>query len=253
MTVLVLGGTAEAHAVATELHGHGRDVVTSLAGRVPAPRLPPGRIRVGGFGGPSGLARWLSENAVAAVVDATHPFAAQISLHAAEACAASDVELLRLERPPWRPQPGDRWRAVPDLVAAAAAVEHHQRVFLALGRQDLARFATGDAWFLIRAITPPDPPLPRRHEIVLARGPFGVEDEVALLRENAIDVIVTRNSGGEMSAAKLEAARRRGLEVVMVKRPCPVPGLRTVATVAEVVAWIRDRHRATPMRRAAPP
>jgi precorrin-6A/cobalt-precorrin-6A reductase len=239
MTVLLLGGTSEARELAVALHDAGLPAVTSLAGRT-VPDPPPGELRVGGFGGPEALARYLTERGITAVVDATHPFAAGISATAVAACEAADIPLLRIERPPWRPAPGDRWIAVPDLAAAAAEVpEHGTRVLLTTGRQDAAAFAHVDAaWFLIRSITAPAPPLPPRHEVLLDRGPYTLPGELALLDRHAIDLMVTKNSGGEATAAKLLAARQRGLPVIVVERPPLVPA-RTVATAAEAADLLR--------------
>jgi len=241
MTVLVLSGSPEGTAVAAALRAAGAGAVESLAGRVAAPRRSPGTVRVGGFGGADGLARWLEEHRIRTVVDATHPFAARISTKAAQACAATGVALVRLERPPWRAGEGDRWQSVPDLTAAARAVGARGRVFLALGRQELAPFASLEAWCLIRAVTPPAPPLPRLREVVLARGPFGLDEELHLLETHAIEVMVTRNSGGEGAAAKLAAARRRAIDVIMVERPAPVPGVHVVPSVDDAVAWALGR------------
>lgn len=236
--LLILGGTAEARELAGVLHAQGVPVVSSLAGRVAAPRLPPGEVRIGGFGGSEGLERWLVENAVFAVVDATHPFAARMSTSAFEACARAGVPLLRLERPGWRERPGDRWVWVGDVAAAADAVEGlGRRALLALGRQEVAAFAgIASTWFLIRTVGRPEPPLPPRCELLLDRGPFTASGELALFEEHAIDVVITRDSGGDHTAAKLDAARDRGVPVVVVRRP-PAPDTTAVATVAEATTW----------------
>jgi precorrin-6A/cobalt-precorrin-6A reductase len=239
--VLVLGGTGEARRLATALVGEGIDVVSSLAGRVADPVLPPGEVRVGGFGGVAGLAAWLREHPVSALVDATHPFAATITASAAEAAGLLDVPLLRLQRPGWTPQPGDDWRWVDSLAGAAAAVAGFGSVFLTTGRQGLAAFTGVSARCLVRSVDPPSPPLPERTTVVLARGPFTVEEETALMREHAVEVVVTKDSGGAMTAAKLAAARELGIPVVLVRRP-PVPrGVPVVATVDEALAWVRAR------------
>jgi precorrin-6A/cobalt-precorrin-6A reductase len=240
VNVLVLGGTAEARQLASALHGRpGIAVTSSLAGRVAVPLLPPGDVRIGGFGGVEGLRRWLREKDVGAVVDATHPFARVMTDHAVSATAATSVPLLVLRRDGWRAGPGDRWHRVPDAAAAAALLpELGERVFLATGRGDLAAFAAlDDRWFLLRAVDPPPPPLPVRHRVVLARGPFTADAERALLREHRIDVLVTRDSGGAMTAAKLVAARELGLPVVLLDRP-PAPAVPTVSTVDEAVRWL---------------
>jgi precorrin-6A/cobalt-precorrin-6A reductase len=242
--VLILGGTAEARELAAALHAGGVPAISSLAGRVANPRLPVGEVRVGGFGGPEALAHWLGEHGIAAVVDATHPFAERISASAAEACARAGVELLRLQRPGWRERPGDRWHWVDDLEGAAAAVPAlGTRVLLTTGRQGLGAFAPVDAaWFLVRCVDPPEPPLPPRHELLLDRGPYTLAGELALLDAHRIDLVVTKDSGGEHTQPKLDAARERGLACVVVRRPAP-PGAdtRAVATVAEALAWTCER------------
>jgi precorrin-6A/cobalt-precorrin-6A reductase len=238
--VLILGGTAEARELAARLHRDGVAVTSSLAGRVANPRLPVGEVRVGGFGGPGALARWLTEHDVAAVVDATHPFAERITASAAQAANAADVPLLRLERPGWSDRSGDRWRWVDDLDAAADAIAGlGDRVLLTTGRQGLAAFAAvGHAWFLVRCVDPPDPPLPPRHELLLDRGPYSLEGELALIDRHAIDLVVTKDSGGRHTEAKLDAARERGLPVIVVRRP-PRPVAPSVSTVEDAMDWAR--------------
>ncbi len=241
--ILILGGTAEARELAAGLHARGVPVTSSLAGRVGRPRLPAGATRIGGFGGPEGLARWIVEHEAGAVVDATHPFAQRISASAAEACAAAGVALLRLERPGWDERPGDRWRWVDDLDEAAAAIAPQRsaarpRVLLTTGRQGLAAFAAcDDAWFLVRCVDPPQPPLPRAHELLLDRGPYTLEGELALIDAHAIDLVVTKDSGGPLTVAKLDAARERGLPVIVVRRPARPDDVATVTTVGEALAW----------------
>jgi len=237
--ILVLGGTAEARELAAELDAAGVPVTTSLAGRVANPRPPPGQIRVGGFGGPAALAGWLREHGIGAVVDATHPFAERISASAARACPQAGVPVLRLERPGWHERPGDRWHRVPDLAAAARLVpELGRRVLLTTGRQGLASFVTTDAWFLVRCVEPPDPPLPARHELVLGRGPYTLAGERALIERFEIDLVVTKDSGGSLTEAKLGAARELGLPVLVVDRP-PRPAMEAVTSVAEALTWAR--------------
>lgn len=235
--VLVLGGTGEARRLATALVDAGVEVVSSLAGRVADPVLPPGEVRIGGFGGAVGLATWLRANPVAAVVDATHPFAVTMSASAAEACALTGHPLLRLQRPGWSAGPGDDWRWVDSLEGAAEAVAGFESVFLSTGRTGLGAFAGLTARCLVRSVDPPDPPLPARTGVVLARGPFSVADELTLLRQHAVEVVVTKDSGGSMTAAKLTAARELGLPVVLVRRSPVPPGVPVVATVDEAVAW----------------
>ncbi len=241
MKVLVLGGTAEARELAWRLDAEGAAVISSLAGRVSKPRLPRGEVRTGGFGGPDALSRWLSAHGIDAVVDATHPFAERISASAAAACPAASVPLLRLERPGWSARPGDDWHWVDDLPSAAAAVPRlGERVFLTSGRQGLAAFADVDAWFLIRCVEPPAPPLPPAHVTLLDRGPYTLADELGLIDEHRLDVVVTKDSGGAHTVAKLDAARERGLPVIVVRRPRR-PAAPRVATVDDAVAWALGR------------
>lgn len=237
MRVLLLGGTGEARALAARLHP-GVDIISSLAGRVPDPALPVGPVRVGGFGGVEGLAQWLRDNEITAVVDATHPFAATMTAHAAQACAELELPHLVLARPAW--DPGEAIVVGSDTEAAdVVARQRYSRVFLTTGRSGVAPFTGSDAWFLIRVVTPPDPEvLPRRHEVLLSRGPYTYDDECALLRDNDIDVLVTKNSGGALTEAKLAAANDLGVAVVMIERP-PLPaGVQTASTVEEAVAWV---------------
>jgi precorrin-6A/cobalt-precorrin-6A reductase len=237
--ILILGGTAEARELAGALDARGVPIVSSLAGRVSRPRLPVGDVRIGGFGGPEPFAAWLRARGVQAVVDATHPFAERISASAAQACPAAGVPLLRLERPGWRERPGDRWQRVPDLDAAAALLPRvGRRAFLTTGRQGLSAFAgVEDCWFLVRCVERPDPPLPRRHELLLDRGPYTLASERALIDSRAIDVVVTKDSGGELIRAKLDAARERGLPVIVVERPEAAPEA-AVTSVEEALRWL---------------
>jgi precorrin-6A/cobalt-precorrin-6A reductase len=237
MRVLLLGGTSEARALAARLHP-GVDVISSLAGRVPDPALPVGEVRFGGFGGVDGIRRWLSEAAVDAVVDATHPYAATITAHAATACDELQLPHLVLARPAW--DPGDAIVVRSDAEAAkTVAAERYSRVFLTTGRSGTAAFANVDAWFLIRAVTAPTADaLPRRHQLVLSRGPYHYDDELALLRQHRIDGLVTKNSGGAMTRPKLDAAAALGVAVVMVDRPPLPPNVATVATVDDAAAWV---------------
>jgi len=199
-----------------------------------------GEVRIGGFGGVDGMRRWLSEAAVDAVVDATHPYAATITAHAAAVCDELGLPHLVLIRPAW--DYGDAIVVASDVEAAnTVAAEGYSRVFLTTGRSGTAAFVNVDAWFLVRAVTAPDSDtLPRRHEMVLSRGPYHYDDELALLREHRIDALVTKNSGGTMTRPKLDAAAALGVAVVMVDRP-PLPaGVTTVSTVDEAVAWVRS-------------
>ncbi|MFB6567657.1 cobalt-precorrin-6A reductase [Streptomyces noursei] len=240
--VLILGGTTEARRLAAALATEpGVRVTTSLAGRVAAPRLPAGDVRIGGFGGPEGLARWLREHAVDALIDATHPFADTISFNAAQAAATAHVPLLALRRPGWDAQPGDVWHPVRSLTEAAAVLPTlGGRVFLTTGRMGLAHFAhLTDPWFLVRSVDAPEPPHPPRMATVLDRGPFTLEGERDLLRRHRIDVLVTKDSGAAATAPKLAAAREAGVPVVVVQRP-PVPeGVPVAAEPGAAVDWVR--------------
>jgi precorrin-6A/cobalt-precorrin-6A reductase len=233
--ILILGGTAEARALAGGLWDRQLRCVTSLAGRVANPRLPVGEVRVGGFGGTSGLAAWLAEHQVRAVIDATHPFAERISAHAVAACEQTGTPLLRLERPGWRPRPG--WTWAESLAAASALVPAGARVFLTTGRQGLEAFSeVADAWFLIRCVDPPAPPLPTHHTLMLDRGPYTLEGEGVLMDIHAIDLLITKDSGGPLTAAKLDAAEARGVAVIVVRRP-DHPDAPSVGTVEAALAW----------------
>ena len=251
--VLILGGTSEARALAAALDQAGVAVVSSLAGRTAKPRLPVGEVHFGGFGGAEGLARWVVDHSVVAVIDATHPFAERISSSAAVACVSTDVPLCRLERPPWRERPGDTWHRVADLAEAAGRVSSiGRRAWLTIGRQGVAAFAEiRTCWFLIRCIEPPDPPLPPDHRVLLDRGPYTVAGEEAILDRHAIDVLVTKESGGSATEAKLEAARRRQLPVVVVRRP-PARADRIVERVAEATAWALSVLEAATVRMGPP-
>ncbi|GAA5016919.1 cobalt-precorrin-6A reductase [Kitasatospora paranensis] len=241
MHVLILGGTTEARRLAADLAADGTHRVTSsLAGRVAEPRLPVGEVRIGGFGGPAGLAAWLREQHVDALIDATHPFAERISRNAAAAAAEVHVPLLALRRPGWGPVDGDDWHLVGSLAEAARALDGlGERVFLTTGRQGLGAFAHLEQhWFLARSVDAPDTPLPPRTELLLDRGPFTLEGERAVLRAHRIDVLVTKDSGGAATAPKLTAARELGLPVVVVRRPPAPAGVPVAADVAAAAAWL---------------
>ena len=235
--ILVLGGTAEARELADALTAEpGIVVTTSLAGRTRDPRLPAGDVRTGGFGGVEGLAAALRE--VDLLLDATHPFAARMTDHAAAAAAATGTPLVVLRRPGWVAGPDDRWIRVPTTSAAAAAVVGFRRVFLAIGRQGVGEFL-GVAVAVVRAIEAPDA-LPPGAELVLARGPFALDDERALLRRYRVDVVVAKDSGGA-TEAKLSAARELGVPVVLVDRPALPPGVRVVGDVDGALAVVREQ------------
>ncbi|PFG17895.1 precorrin-6A reductase [Propionicimonas paludicola] len=245
MSVLLLGGTAEARALADVLVGQGIDVVSSLAGALASVRLPPGQVRVGGFGGADGLADYLRERLIESVIDATHPFAARISAHAALACAATSTPLLRLERPSWAERPdASGWCWVDDLAAArTAAGERGRRIFLAVGRQGLAELADWtDRTIVARVVEPPAVALPTNWQLVAARGPFSVAEERALFAGHRVEVLVAKDSGGP-TTAKLDAAAELGVAVVMVRRPPAPDGVAAVASVAEAQQWLAQTRR----------
>ncbi|MFE3518671.1 cobalt-precorrin-6A reductase [Streptomyces sp. NPDC059166] len=241
--ILVLGGTTEARRLAESLVAtEGVRVTSSLAGRVARPVLPPGEVRVGGFGGPGGMAEWLRAHGVDAVIDATHPFARTISFNAAAAARAVHVPLLALRRPGWVPVEGDRWHLTDSLAGAAELLPAlGSRVFLTTGRMGLAAFAALDSlWFLTRSVDAPEPPYPPRTEVLLDRGPFALEGERELIRRHRIDVLVTKDSGGGATAPKLTAAREAGIPVVVVRRPPVPPGVPVAATPGEALDLLRD-------------
>jgi precorrin-6A/cobalt-precorrin-6A reductase len=238
--ILLLGGTTEASLMAQALARAGLDAVFSYAGRTDSPAAQPLPTRVGGFGGVPGLVAWLRDHRISHVIDATHPFASQMSRNAITACAQTGIALVGLERAAWQPGPGDDWHAVRDVDAAVASLpEAPARVFLAIGKQSLAPFAARPQHhYLLRLVDPPGGPLPLpRASVVIARGPFDVATDAALLHDHAITHIVAKNAGGTGAEAKLTAARARGLPVILIDRPA-LPARKVVATIAEVMAWL---------------
>jgi len=237
MRVLILGGTTEASEIARALAGEARFApVLSLAGRTQAPVEPPIPWRVGGFGGAEGLAAYLRDERISALIDATHPFAARMKANAAQAAALADVPRVAVLRPAWQRQDGDRWTEVADMARAFAALgPERRRVFLAIGRQELAAFGPPHA-YLIRSVDRPDP-VPPDATVITARGPFTLDAERALLVTHRIEVLVTKNAGGAATMAKLAAARGLGLPVVMVARPAP-PEPPVVGDAAGALAWL---------------
>ena len=244
--LLILGGTTEGRALAeaAEAHfGSTLTVISALAGRTRAPLLPAGEVRIGGFGGAEGLASYLRDEGIGLLVDATHPFATQISVQARDAAAQARTERLVFVRPSWRPVPGDRWIEVDTVDAAVGAIPTEaERVFLTVGVRSLAPFAgRPELWFLVRLVDAPAEPIPlAQHRLICARGPFAEADERALLQAHGIDCLVTRASGGDATAAKLAAARALGLPVVMVRRPAPPPGDHA-ASLEDALTWIVRR------------
>ena len=239
--VLILGGTAEARQLAGLLAGR-RDIkaVLSLAGRTKAPTAQPVPVRVGGFGGSEGLAAYLASERINALIDATHPYAAMISKNAAAAAASAQVPLVALRRPAWVAAPGDRWIDVDDMAAAAGALgAAPKRVFLTIGRQEVAAFAAAPQHhYVIRSVDPVEPPLnvPNAAYIV-SRGPFAESDERPLLSQHRIEVIVAKNSGGTATYGKIAAARALGLTVIMLRRPA-LPDMASVDTPQDAVLWL---------------
>ncbi len=252
MRILILGGTIEAFALATRLSGDARFTpIFSLAGRTAKPVLPPVAHRIGGFGGAQGLANWLRSESIDAIVDATHPFAARISANAAVAARQLGLPILFLQRPPWRQEAGDNWTRVADMAQAAAALGAQPvRVFLGIGRQEVAAFkAAPQHFYVVRAIEPPDADnLPPRSEVVLQRGPFELAAERQMFVANGIECIVSKNAGGSAAYAKIAAARQLGLRVVMVERR-PLPAGDTVAGVDDAMHWLEAlaAHHDTPV------
>ena len=236
--ILILGGTAEARDLAGVLAGRADLAVTlSLAGRTLDPAPQPVPVRTGGFGGAFGLVAYLEQEAIDLLIDATHPFARQISANARAASGAAGTPLLRLERLGWEEQAGDRWRRVATMDEAVTALgAEPRRVFLAIGRQEAKAFdAAPQHRYIVRSVDPVDPPLDAPDvDYLLARGPFAVEAEIALLREHRIDVVVSKNSGGEATYAKIAAARYLDLPVVMVERTAVEDGHRA-GTVEDAV------------------
>lgn len=242
--VLILGGTEEARALASALVERGiADPVTALAGRTAEPAAVAGEVRVGGFGGPQGLAEHLRDGGYAALIDSTHPFARQISAHAVEATRLTGMPRLALVRPAWQPEAGDRWIPVDDedasaFVLAGLGLPAGATVFLALGRQRVAAFATVSGLrFVLRTVDPVEPPWPGCR-VVTGRGPFDRTAELDLLRREGVAAIVCRNSGGASGRAKLDAARELGLPVLMIRRP-PPPEPPVAEGVEDAVAWVR--------------
>ncbi len=240
---LILGGTTEARRLGARLAQARRfDVTLSLAGRTRAPVDQGVPTRIGGFGGADGLARHLVETRVDLLVDATHPFAARISANAVAAATATGVPLLALRRPAWTWAPGDRWI---DADSVAEALDHvgaaPRRLFVALGRQELEPLeAAPQHRYLVRSVDPVEPPLRVPHAAyLLDRGPFDVEAETALFERHGIEAVLAKNSGGAASRAKIDAARRLGLPVHLVRRP-PASG-PSLDTVEALLAAIDHR------------
>ncbi|MBR0815758.1 cobalt-precorrin-6A reductase [Bradyrhizobium diazoefficiens] len=239
MRALILGGTADASLLAGEMARARIDAIYSYAGRTHVPADQPLPTRIGGFGGVSGLAGYISDERITHVIDATHPFAAEMSRNAVEACADTATPLIALERAPWGSMSGDNWIEVADVSAAAAALpEMPANVFLAIGRQHIAPFAMKPQHaYTLRFVDPPEAPLPFAADVIVSRGPFSLGGELEMMRARGIAWIVARNSGGDGARAKIDAARMLGLPVVMISRP-ELPERRRVESVTEVMQWL---------------
>jgi precorrin-6A/cobalt-precorrin-6A reductase len=239
--ILILGGTAEARQLAGRLAGRaGLEITLSLAGRTATPAVQPVPIRVGGFGGADGLAKYLVDERIDVLIDATHPYANVISANAVEAARRSGVPSIALRRPPWIAVAGDRWIEVSDVGEAVRAIgQTPRRVFVALGRNELAPFREAPQhYYLIRSVDPVDPPLPLPHVgYVTGRGPFGEADDRELMTEHRIDVVVAKNSGGTATYGKIAVARARDIDVIMLRRPAAPDGA-AVATIEDAIAWL---------------
>jgi precorrin-6A/cobalt-precorrin-6A reductase len=239
--VLILGGTTEARQLAERLaHRADLDVTLSLAGRTTSPVAHPVPIRVGGFGGAEGLIDYLTTERVNALIDATHPYANIISENAAAAARKAAVPFVALRRPPWSAMPGDRWIEVSDASAAVRAIGRKGRgVFVTTGRSELAPFAAAPQHrYLIRSVDPVEPPLPLPHvTYIAARGPFNEADDRELMTRHEIEVVISKNSGGNAAYGKIAAARALGIEVIMLCRP-PAPDAPSVSIVEDALAWL---------------
>ncbi len=243
MRALILGGTADANLLAAAIARAGIDAVYSYGGRTRTPADQPLPTRIGGFGGVDGLADYLHREAITHVVDATHPFAAEMSRNAIAACAQTATPLLALERAPWDKAAGDRWIEVADVVSAAAALpDSRASVFLAIGRQHVAPFgARPQHAYTLRFVDPPEQALPLPDaDVIMSRGPFTLEGELAMMRTRRIEWIVARNSGGTGARAKIDAARVLGLPVIMITRPL-LPERPRVESVSEAMQWLGHR------------
>jgi precorrin-6A/cobalt-precorrin-6A reductase len=242
--LVIVGGTGDALQLAARARAlPGLDVITTLAGRTREPNEIAGAVRIGGFGGEAGLVEYLQTEKIDLIVDATHPFAAQISWHVAGAAAKVGIPRSMLVRPAWERLPEDNWIEVENIEAAVKAIPASaERIFVTIGRQQLAPFAVlTDRWCLMRSIDPPDLSIPLPPgKLLLDRGPFSLDRERELLREHRIQAIVSKNSGGDATHAKIIAARELGLPVVMVRRPI-VPAGEVVTDVAGEIEWLRQQ------------
>ncbi len=237
MKILILGGTAEARELAQRLVAASHEVVTSLAGRTQEPLLPQGSVRRGGFGGVAGLCAFLRAEGIERLVDATHPYAGQMSRHAVEAAQEIGVPLVRLMRPAWQAQTGDHWVHVGTAAEAADALPRDGVVLLTTGHTGLEHFLRReDCRLVVRTIEAPAMALPPHARLLQDRPPYSLEGEMALMRREAISHLVTKNSGGQQTEAKLEAARRLGVKVIMIARPVYLPAHEVASVEAALGA-----------------
>jgi precorrin-6A/cobalt-precorrin-6A reductase len=240
MKILILGGTGEARTLAGQLVALGHSVTTSLAGRTREPRLPEGDVRVGKFGGIPGLVGYLRAAGIERLIDATHPYAGLISVNAVAASQQSGVPLVRFMRPAWTEPTGAGWHHVPDLPAAADALPSGAKALVSTGHEGLEHFlARDDCRLIVRLIEAPEIAMPRHAHLILQRPPYGLDDERKLFRQEAITHLVTKNSGGEATAAKLTAARESDARVIMVERPVYGPAVEVGSVEAAVRAVTR--------------
>lgn len=240
MKLLILGGTGEARELANALVSADHDVTTSLAGVTENPVLPAGEIHTGGFGGPEGLSAFLAAEKFDYLIDATHPFAGQISASAVAASELASIPLLRLTRPQWAPGAGETWQHAADIESAAKMLPEGAHAFVTTGRKEIEPFlARTDCRILLRMIEPPEGELPLHAMLVIARPPFPLDTEIELMKGNGVTHLVTKNAGGTRTSDKLVAAAQLGIEVIMIDRPS-VPKAREVGTVDEVVAAIQE-------------
>jgi precorrin-6A/cobalt-precorrin-6A reductase len=241
LKILILGGTAEARELAGRLVAEGHEVVTSLAGRTQDPRLPPGAVRMGGFGGVAGLCAYLRAARIDRMVDATHPYAGQISFNAVQAAQETGVPLVRYMRPPWEQQIGDAWITVETVAEAAAALPPDAVVLLTTGHTGLEHFMErNDCRFVVRTIEKPAMGLPGHAELLQDRPPYSLDGETALMQRKGVTHLVSKNSGGPQTQSKLDAARRSGVRVIMIARPAYGPA-REVTSVEAAMAALAGR------------
>ncbi|OCK53970.1 cobalt-precorrin-6A reductase [Bradyrhizobium sp. LMTR 3] len=243
MRALILGGTSEANLLADAVACAGCNAIYSYGGRTRAPANQPLPTRIGGFGGVNGLAEFIRREGITHLVDATHPFAAEMSRNAVAACETTGIPLIALERAPWAKGTGDTWIEAANISSAAAALpDNRARVFLAIGRQHITAFsARPQHAYTLRFVDPPDGPLPFPDgDVIVSRGPFTLAGELEMMRARGIEWVVARNSGGAGARAKIDAARELGLPVVMLKRP-ELPDRPRVESVTEVMQWLRHR------------